>query len=116
MHMRVPHFGECEAFKDYDKSGHIHQMKTRVYEAAFSKYIILHLREPLYVIEKWFEPEKEFLYYDNENDLEEKINEILKNYGDYYHIAENAYNRAINNYTTQHFIDRYIIPNTGLEI
>ena len=116
MEMKVSHFKECEAFKDYDKSGHIPQMKTRVYEAAFSKSIILHLKDSWNVIEKWFEPEKEFLYYDNEHDLEEKIHHILNNYGDYYHIAENAYNRAINNYTTQHFIDKYILPNTKLEM
>ena len=112
MAIRVPYFNECEAFKDYDNTGVVPQMKTRVYEAAFSKSIILHMKDPWNVIEKWFEPEKEFIYYDNEKDLEEKIHHILNNYGDYYHIAENAYNRAINNYTSVHFIDKYIIPNT----
>ena len=107
---------ENEAFSNYFDSGLIPQMKNRTYEAAFSKSIILNKRDPWNVIEDWFEPEKEFLYYDNEIDLEEKIHHILNNYGDYYHIAENAYNRAINNYTTQHFIDKYIIPNTGLEM
>jgi len=109
---QIPYWNECEAFKDYDNTGFVPQMKTRVYEAAFSKSIILHLRDSWNVIENWFEPEKEFIYYDNEKDLEDKIHEILNNYGDYYHIAENAYNKAINNYTTKHYIEKYIIPNT----
>ena len=108
----IPHWNDCEAFKDYNNTGFVPQMKTRVYEAAFSKSLILHKKDPWNVIEFWFEPEKEFIYYDNEKELEEKINEILKNYGAYYHIAENAYNKAINNYTTKHYIEKYIIPNT----
>lgn len=107
---------ENKAFDDYFNSGLIPQMKSRIFEAAFSKSIILNKQDPWNVIENWFEPEKEFLYYENEKDLEEKINEILKNYGDYYHIAENAYNKAMNNYTTKHFIEKYIMPNTKMEI
>lgn len=111
----TPHWKENIAFKDYYESGMLPQIKVRTFDAALSKSIILCQSDPWNVIERWFEPEKEFIYYNDIKDLEEKITEILDNYGDYYHIAENAYDRAINNYTTKHFVEKYIIPNTRLE-
>jgi len=62
-------------------------------------------RDPWNVIEYWFEPDKEFVYYDNEEDLPEIINEILSNWQDYEQIVENAFDKAINNYTIDHFIE-----------
>lgn len=110
----MPHWEKCEAFSNI-KTGLIPQMKTRVYEAALSKSIILHKKDEWNVIEDWYTPSVDFIYFHDKNDLEEKINEINKNYEQYKYIADNAYNKTINNYTDKHFIEKYILPNTKLE-
>jgi spore maturation protein CgeB len=82
------------------------QLKSRVFEAAFSRSLILCKRDQFNVIEKYFEPNKEFIYY--ENDLEDKIKEVLSNYQDYEQIIENAFQRAEKNYTTKAFVNNYL--------
>jgi hypothetical protein len=89
-----------------DKNIVVPQLKSRVFEAAFSRSLILCKRDQFNVIEKYFEPNKEFIYY--ENNLEEKINEVLENYHDYEEIIENAFQRAIKNYTTKSFVNDYL--------
>lgn len=84
------------------------QIKSRVFEAAFNKSVILCLKDPWNVIEMFFEPEKEFIYFENEFDLVEKINYIKNNYNEFEPMVEQAYSRAINNYTTQHFYEKYL--------
>ena len=111
----IPHWNGCEAFLHIDE-GLMPQMKTRVYEAALSKSIILHQWDEWNIIEDWYIPNEDFIYFDGEKDLEEKINEILKNYEGYKYIAENAYNKTINNYMVDHFVEKYILPNTKLEV
>ncbi len=103
-----PNSQKNEAFKHLDKFI-LPQIKSRVFESAFSKSIILYWKDPWNTIEHYFEPEKEFLYFNDENDLKEKIDEILKNYDKYKHIADAAYEKAINNYTTKHFVNKYLL-------
>ena len=59
------------------------------------------------IIENYFEPGKEFVYY-YEGELELKILEILENFGNYEQVIDNAYKRAINNYTTEKFVENYL--------
>ena len=110
----IPNWKYNEAFKNLD-SLLVPQTKTRLFEAALSKSIILHKWDEWNIIEDWYTPNEDFIYFDDEKDLLEKINEILKNYEGYKYIAENAYNKTINNYTSEHFIQKYILPNTKLE-
>ena len=79
-----------------------------MFESAFSRCVILCQRDDWNVIENWFTPEKEFMYFDDEQDLDKKINHIVNNYNEFDDMRINAYNRAINNYTTKHFVDRYL--------
>ena len=58
------------------------------------------------VIEHWFEPDVDFIYYDDEEDLPNKINEILLDWDSYSQIIENAFQKVVNNYTTEKFINR----------
>lgn len=83
------------------------QLKSRVFEAAFSRSLILCKRDPFNVIEKYFEPEKEFVYF-NDGELKQKIEEILANYEEYLPIIESAYIKAVNLYTTETFFDKYL--------
>ena len=89
-----------------DKNIVVPQLKSRVFEAAFSRSLILCKRDQFNVIEKYFEANKEFIYY--ENDLEDKIKEVLSNYQDYEQIIENAFQRAKKNYTTKAFVNNHL--------
>ncbi len=83
------------------------QLKSRVFEAAFGRSLILCKKDPFNIIERYFEPGKEFVYFE-EGKLEEKIKEILANYKKYEPIIERAYRRAKNNYTTEKFVKNYL--------
>jgi len=106
-HMQFPRASENLAFSHLDE-GIGPQVKSRMFEAAFSRCVILCQRDYWNPIELWFEPEKEFMYFDNEKDLDEKINYIINHYDEFDDMRINAYNKAINNYTTKHFVDRYL--------
>jgi hypothetical protein len=81
------------------------QLKTRLFEAAFCRSLILCRRDPWNLIERFFTPGKEFVYYD-EGSLHKTVNDILSNYDKYIPIVENAFERAVNNYTTRHYFDK----------
>lgn len=85
----------------------IPQAKTRLFESALSRTLILCKKDPFNVIERFFEPEKEFIYY-KEGELEKTIDEILKNYPKYEKVAERAFQRAKKNYTTKAFVRDYL--------
>jgi len=84
------------------------QLKSRPFESAFSKTLMLVLKDDYNVIEEWFTPDEDFIYFDTQEGLEELISETTKNYSNYTHIVENAYNKAVNEYTTEKFIEKYI--------
>ncbi len=84
------------------------QLKSRVFEAAFSRSLILCKRDPFNVIENFFEPGEEFIYFE-EGELKEKLEDILLNYKKYLPIIEKAYVKAVNLYTTEEFFNRYLV-------
>lgn len=83
------------------------QLKTRPFEAAIMKSLILCKRDQFGTIEKWFEPNKEFVYYDKDEDLQDKISNILNNYSSYQATIDAAYIK-VQNYTVEKFIGTYI--------
>ena len=92
-----------EAFKEVEKRNVMPQFKTRAHEAAISRTLNLVQRDPWNIIERYYEPEKEFIYFNNETDLRNKIKDITNNWSDYQTIIENAYEKALN-YTTENFV------------
>lgn len=83
------------------------QLKSRAFEAGFSRSLILAMKDDFGLIEDWFTPDVDFIYYE-QGKLREKLEDILQNYDSYQHIIENAYNKCINEYTTKKFIEKYI--------
>jgi hypothetical protein len=83
------------------------QIKSRTFEAAFCHSLILCKKDPFNVIERFFEPNKEFVYFE-EGKLQETIDKVLANYDDYQPIIENAYRRAVKEYTTKAFFEKYL--------
>jgi hypothetical protein len=81
------------------------QFKTRMHEAAFSRTLNLVRRDSWNIAERYYEPEKEFLYFNSEEDLENRIGAILEGWNStkIQNILEAAYKRSLN-YTTDRFI------------
>ncbi len=84
------------------------QLKSRLFEAAFGRSLILCRKDPFNIVERFFEPEKEFVYFEKDK-LEKTIRHILDNYKSYEKVVERAYNKAMNNYTTKKFAEKYLM-------
>ena len=100
-------FKNIETYPAYDYINEkkiMPQMKTRMVEAAAAKTLMLLFRDPFRVVEKWFEPDKHFIYWDNYDDLAEKINDITTNYEKYWHIVENAH-AHVQQYSIEKFME-----------
>ena len=72
-------------------NGIIPQFKSRITEAMGLKTLNLVKKDEWNVIETWFKPDVHFIYWDNNEDLKEKMANIINNYGQFQHIIENAY-------------------------
>lgn len=78
------------------------QQKGRMFEGALMGCILLAYKDPYKTIERYFTEGEEFIYFENEDDLNSKIDDILANYDKYKHIGENAQKRVRENYLTKH--------------
>ena len=94
------------AFKYVDSHHLMPQLKSRFIEACVSKTLNLVERDPWNVIEKWYEPSKHFVYFESNDELHDKIVDILNNWDSYRHIVNNAYDLSINNYMCSNLINR----------
>ena len=94
------------AFSEVDKLGIIPQLKSRFIEAAVSKTLNLVERDPWNVIEEWYESGKHFVYFDSNEELEDKISDILNNWDDYATIIDNAYDLSVNHYMCDSLVER----------
>ena len=92
------------AFSEVGKQNLMPQFKTRMHEAAISKTLNLVYKDSWNVVERYYEPEKEFVYFTDAVDLHEKIGEITNDWDNYQEIVDNAYNKAMN-YTCNNFIE-----------
>ncbi len=84
------------------------QTKSRYFEAAFCKSLNLMYWDEWNCIEEWFTPNEDFLYWKTEQDLYELIEDVTNNYDKYLPIVNNAYNKAMSEYTTKRFIEKYV--------
>jgi hypothetical protein len=64
-------------------------------------------RDPWNLVERFFEPGKEFVYYD-EGNLAPTVEAILADYDRYLPIVEAAHRRAMFNYTTRKYFDKHL--------
>ena len=83
------------------------QLKSRIFEAAFCRSLILCKKDRFNVIEKYFKPEDEFIYYE-EGNLVETIDLILSNFTEYLPIIDRAFERAVEEYSTESFFNKYL--------
>jgi len=96
------------AFKFINKKI-VPQQKSRMFEAAFSRSLMLVKKDPWNLIEYFFNPNQDFIYFDKEDDLPKLINKILKNYNLYKPMVNNAFKKAKKNYTVDIFYKKYLL-------
>jgi len=71
----------------------IPEFKGRLFELSITKTLMLVKRDSWNIIEDYFEPEKDFIYFDDIKDLDRKVKLILNNYQDYWPIVLSAYEK-----------------------
>lgn len=117
---KYPDWAANEAFSDVPRGAiglakrlligpeiEVPQLKSRIFEAAFCRSLILCKKDNFNVIETYFTPDEEFVYYE-EGRLVETVNQILANYSEYLPVIERAYKRAVAQYTTAAFFEKYL--------
>ncbi len=109
---QLPHWESNEAFSHIE-SGLLPQLKSRTVESALCKSLLLVKKDPWNVIEHWFKPDEDFIYFEDCEDLDNKITQISNDYQNYQQIVDNAYNKVINYYNTKYIFQRI---KEGLEI
>jgi hypothetical protein len=102
---KLPNWQKNEAFSHIDQLI-APQMKTRPVEAAFNKTLNLVKKDPWNVIEHWFKPDEDFIYFDNYEDVPKILRSIINDWDDYLPIVESAYNKAINNLSSQKLFEK----------
>jgi hypothetical protein len=102
-----PHYEQIKSFKHIDK-GLLPQIKSRTFEAAFCKSLMLCQKDYFNVIEEFFEPDKHFIYFTDFNDFNEKVKYITNNYSKFNSMIEDAHTKAKEHYTTEVFVKKYL--------
>jgi len=87
---RQPNWTKNQAFSHAETDNLVPQFKSRFMEAAMCGTLNLVERDPWNVVEKWFRPDEHFIYFDSNDNLQDKIEEILNNWENYQHIITNA--------------------------
>lgn len=78
----------------YNSEGIMPQFKVRTHEIASSKSLILAKKDPWNLIEDFYEEGKHFIYFENNNQLEEILNDVDKNIEKYIPIINAAYEQV----------------------
>ncbi len=103
-----------KAFERIDE-GMAPQLKSRCFEAAFCKSLMLVRQDPWNVIEQYFAPEIDFLYYKPEK-LAQNIKDLLSTWDKFSYwqeIVNNAHKKACENYSVGDFVEKVIEYGCG---
>jgi hypothetical protein len=84
------------------------QTKSRYFEAAFCRSLNLMHWDAWNCIEEWFTPDVDFIYWKTRDELYDLIADVSQNYNKYLPIVNNAYSKAMAEYTTARFIEKYV--------
>ena len=82
-----------DVFDRFDE-GIMPQFKVRTFEIASCKSLLIVKRDPWNLIEDFFEPEKDFIYFDNFDELRDIIHDVSQNFENYQGIIDSAYERV----------------------
>ena len=90
---------DFKAFELFDQ-GIMPQFKVRTFEIASCKSLLLVKKDPWDLVEDFFEPEKEFIYFENFQELEDIVYDVSKNFDKYQPIIDAAFEKC-KNYTVE---------------
>jgi hypothetical protein len=90
------------------------QIKSRMFEASIMKCIMLVYKDEYNLIESYYSEGADFIYFSSVEEALNIIVSVLNDYDKYKHIAENAYKKTLEKYTTKAFI-KYIGQTIKLE-
>ena len=82
-----------DAFDHFDE-GIMPQFKVRTHEITSSKSLMLVKKDTWNLVADFYEPEKEFIYFESFPELHERISDIKANFNQYENIIENAYQKS----------------------
>ena len=91
-----PKWYDNEAFSEVGKRNIIPQIKSRFIEAGVSRTLNLVEYDPWNVVENWYTPDEDFVYFYGNSDLKSKIMRILSTWDDYRSIIDSCYNKSLN--------------------
>jgi len=80
------------------------QFKVRTHEIATCKSLILCKKDPWNLIEDFYEPDKDFIYFDNLSELEDILHDVDTNFEKYVPIIESAYH-TVQKYSVENFFE-----------
>eukprot|EP00668_Euglena_longa_P030118 GGOE01037532.1.p1 GENE.GGOE01037532.1~~GGOE01037532.1.p1 ORF type:complete len:455 (-),score=110.71 GGOE01037532.1:92-1456(-) len=86
------------------------QLKSRTFEAAMSGALMLVFNDGINVIEKYFVPGEEFLYWQNASDLRSQLEDVLAHPDRYESIARRAYEATLRHYTVERWVELLVVP------
>jgi hypothetical protein len=116
--LSYPRINENEMYEGVLKDSHTEsfwtrapQFKIRIHEYAVSKTLILCKRDSWNVIERYYVPDEDFLYFEDMQDLRSKIYDILGDWDRYQSMIENAYEKVNKYYMTDKVIQDVIKGN-----
>ena len=85
---------ELKIWDSYASEGILPQFKVRTHEIATCKSLILCKKDPWNLIEDFYEPNKHFIYFENNSELEDILNDVDKNFEKYIPMIEAAYEQV----------------------
>ena len=94
-----------EEFPWHNTDDYVPQLKSRTFEGALMGCILLVFKDKYNTIESYFDENIDFIYFNDYDDLDSKVSDILGNYESYRHIAENARNKVLNKYMIKNIVD-----------
>jgi len=86
------------------------QMKSRTFEAAMCGALMMVFDDRENIIERYFEPDTEFLYWRNVSHLEALMAHVVAHPAAYEPIARRAYEKTRRLYTTERWVEMLVQP------
>lgn len=101
----LPNIKKFENYEAIFKHNQLPQMKTRMVEAALTKTLMAVYKDDWNVIEHWFTPGKDFVYWENIEELRNLLKDVQHNYGKYWPIVESAH-KKVQNYSIDKLLNK----------
>jgi len=87
------------------------QLKSRLFEAALCRSLILCRHDPWNLVEQHFEPDRDFLYFRSNREMHDRIGDVSQHFERYEGMIESAYRKVVAHRTPEAFLDLVVRPS-----